>query len=317
MATICTYCGAPNAARDRFCRSCRKLIALDNLGGAGMAGQGQPWMDQDWLAALAPDPNQPAPPLPWPPEAAFPSVPAWSPPYGNHPEQQIAPPYAPPPYYQPPPSNWPPYGGQPYPPPYQGLPPGWQPGYAPPPSHAQGHYLPHPSGYPSPYPVPYGVPHSYPYDPRYAHPYAGVAPAPPAAAGVLQVAPGSPAEFWPRFGALMVDYCLLFVLWFAVLSISLAMGATALAILATFLGPGAYFVGFWATSGRTPGYRAAGLQMVRTDGTKPGLGTAVVRYLATVLSLSSLCLGYFWMLWDGGRQTWHDKIAGTRVINLR
>ena len=25
-------------------------------------------------------------------------------------------------------------------------------------------------------------------------------------------------------------------------------------------------------------------------------------------------LGYFWMLWDGEKQTWHDKLATTVVV---
>jgi uncharacterized RDD family membrane protein YckC len=25
-------------------------------------------------------------------------------------------------------------------------------------------------------------------------------------------------------------------------------------------------------------------------------------------------LGYFWMLWDNGKQTWHDKMARSFVV---
>jgi uncharacterized RDD family membrane protein YckC len=115
----------------------------------------------------------------------------------------------------------------------------------------------------------------------------------------------------------MVDYCLLFVLWFTILGLAAFADLTALGIIATILGPAAYFIGFWATSGRTPGYQAAGLQLVRADGSRPGLSTAVMRYIGTILSWSFFCLGYFWMLWDSRRQTWHDKIAGTQVVNVR
>ena len=29
-----------------------------------------------------------------------------------------------------------------------------------------------------------------------------------------------------------------------------------------------------------------------------------------------LFLGYFWMLWDREKQTWHDKMAGSVVVDL-
>jgi uncharacterized RDD family membrane protein YckC len=200
----------------------------------------------------------------------------------------------------------------PYPPPQNGNTQGYAaspaPGYYPPPVAA---------GQATPYVAPYGAPPGYPYGQPFPPPYGMVAQAQRTGKAVPAAVPGSPADFWPRFGAMMVDYCLLFVLWFTMLGISAFAGGGALALLATFLGPGAYFVGFWSTTGRTPGYRAAGLQLIRTDGTKPGLGPAVVRYLGSVLSWSFFCLGYLWMLWDRDRQTWHDKIAGTRVINLR
>jgi uncharacterized RDD family membrane protein YckC len=37
---------------------------------------------------------------------------------------------------------------------------------------------------------------------------------------------------------------------------------------------------------------------------------------AVVISSNILYLGFLWMLWDGDRQTWHDKIAGTVVIKV-
>ena len=43
-------------------------------------------------------------------------------------------------------------------------------------------------------------------------------------------------------------------------------------------------------------------------------GRCVVRYLVAFLSALALGLGYFWMLWDPRRQTWHDKAAGTVVV---
>ena len=43
---------------------------------------------------------------------------------------------------------------------------------------------------------------------------------------------------------------------------------------------------------------------------------ALVRGLASTLSVIVLFLGFLWMIWDREKQTWHDKIAGTVVIRL-
>jgi uncharacterized RDD family membrane protein YckC len=44
-----------------------------------------------------------------------------------------------------------------------------------------------------------------------------------------------------------------------------------------------------------------------------GLGQTAARILSGLLCYLSY-LGYFWMLWDGQKQTWHDKLATTVVV---
>jgi uncharacterized RDD family membrane protein YckC len=56
---------------------------------------------------------------------------------------------------------------------------------------------------------------------------------------------------------------------------------------------------------------------VRSDGSQPGVGSAIARFLA-------VCIGSFfffpgllsalWMLWDNKKQTWADKIGDTMVV---
>ena len=45
------------------------------------------------------------------------------------------------------------------------------------------------------------------------------------------------------------------------------------------------------------------------------VGTAFVRSLMKLISGAVLLIGYLWMLWDPEKQTWHDKVAGTYVVN--
>lgn len=72
----------------------------------------------------------------------------------------------------------------------------------------------------------------------------------------------------------------------------------------------------WAgPSQATPGKRVLGLRIVdaRTGGHAPH-AHLVLRYVGYLLSALPLGLGYFWMLWDPRRQTWHDKLGQTLVI---
>jgi uncharacterized RDD family membrane protein YckC len=131
------------------------------------------------------------------------------------------------------------------------------------------------------------------------------------------------AGFSHRFLALLVDLTtggvalsLIFVLiGILQLALNLSNAATGtLALLALFAWWPLYYIGFWASSGRTLGYRVAGLQLVKSDGTRPGTGTSMIRFLGACCSVATLMFGYLWMLWDADRQTWHDKMAGTMVV---
>ena len=75
-----------------------------------------------------------------------------------------------------------------------------------------------------------------------------------------------------------------------------------------------YFLYTWSI-GTSVGMKLLGLRMVRADnGEAPGLGRAIIRLIITMVSAMFFYLGYLWMLWDGQKQTWHDKVAGTVVI---
>ncbi len=73
---------------------------------------------------------------------------------------------------------------------------------------------------------------------------------------------------------------------------------------------------WWGNAcGRSVGQRAVGIQVVRlSDGAAPGWGTGLARTLASLLSVFSYGLGFLWALWDANRQTWHDKLADTVVV---
>jgi uncharacterized RDD family membrane protein YckC len=123
---------------------------------------------------------------------------------------------------------------------------------------------------------------------------------------------GPRAAFFTRFGAALIDGVLLTVVN-VILRVAIGQnGAVAISLVVGI----AYF-GFLegSTSGQTIGKRALGIRVIdyRTGGPL-GFGRAVLRYFARILSALPCLLGYFWMLWDKERQTWHDKLISDVVV---
>ncbi|MCR3882910.1 RDD family protein [Methanotrichaceae archaeon M04Ac] len=74
-----------------------------------------------------------------------------------------------------------------------------------------------------------------------------------------------------------------------------------------------YFFG----NGQTPGMMAMKIKLVGTDGTYPiGYGKGFLRWIGMIISAMVILLGFVWILIDKKRQGWHDKIAGTYVVNV-
>jgi len=131
---------------------------------------------------------------------------------------------------------------------------------------------------------------------------------------------GGLADGGQRFGARLLDSMVLAVPMFFFLALIGATQSAALAglwLISLVLCPAVYFISAWAGNGRTIGYRAMGIRLVRTDGGQPTLGAAIARYVtlfACIFFFFPGILGAMWMLWDERRQGWHDKVADTLVI---
>ena len=77
-----------------------------------------------------------------------------------------------------------------------------------------------------------------------------------------------------------------------------------------------YFTYFHGTTGQTPGKRLMGLRVVQDTGEAIGLGTAFRRGVGYIISALPMLVGFLWAGVDRRKQAWHDKIAGTVVIDL-
>jgi uncharacterized RDD family membrane protein YckC len=94
-------------------------------------------------------------------------------------------------------------------------------------------------------------------------------------------------------------------------------GTTAIAFLlfglAAVAGIAYYIV--YEGRGQTIGKKAVGIRVADAmSGAPIGPGRAAGRYFARILSALPCYLGYFWMLWDENKQTWHDKLVNSIVV---
>jgi uncharacterized RDD family membrane protein YckC len=129
--------------------------------------------------------------------------------------------------------------------------------------------------------------------------------------------------FWPRAGASLIDAILL---WVIVLPILTAFYGTSywsderlikgpLDFLLSYIFPAVAVILFWIAKQATPGKMAVGAKIVdATTGKKPSNGQLIGRYFAYYLSILPLGLGILWVAFDGRKQGWHDKLAGTVVV---
>jgi uncharacterized RDD family membrane protein YckC len=118
------------------------------------------------------------------------------------------------------------------------------------------------------------------------------------------------AGFWVRFGAPLVDGVLVGIVS-VVLDRALKTAGPGIGLLLTI----AYYVCCeGGERGQTIGKAALAVQIRSTSGGPLGYGRALLRCVAHIISTIPLLLGYFWMLWDPNKQTWHDKIAGSVVV---
>ena len=134
----------------------------------------------------------------------------------------------------------------------------------------------------------------------------------PGGNGGGSVRSGSRATFGNRLLAALIDGLLLGVVG---LVLKIILGNLLGSTLQLLLGLGYYAYLEGSPSGQTVGKRAMGIRVVDIDGGGAiGPGRALIRYVGRIVSAIPCLLGYFWMLWDSEKQTWHDKFAATVVV---
>ena len=128
------------------------------------------------------------------------------------------------------------------------------------------------------------------------------------------------AGFWMRFLAHICDglNSLIVVLPFQIVANLFTDSNSGTADLMSLLGTIAsiYVLAYWTGSrGGSPlRVRLGVLVLDENDGSFIGTKRAVYRGLMSYVSQIVLLLGYFSMLWNPNKQTWHDRVARSVVV---
>jgi uncharacterized RDD family membrane protein YckC len=87
-----------------------------------------------------------------------------------------------------------------------------------------------------------------------------------------------------------------------------------MAAIITVLFIPAYFIIFWVLVGATPGKQILGLKVIHEDHPHVAWARAIVRFIGYFISAIPFFMGFWWVLFDRRRESWHDKLAKTNVI---
>jgi uncharacterized RDD family membrane protein YckC len=118
-------------------------------------------------------------------------------------------------------------------------------------------------------------------------------------AGLLALWSGSSSQYGELLSEGLVDTLIGFMISYSFVAVLIHM---------------LYFTYFHGTCGQTPGKMILGLRVVQTTGEEMTLGLAFLRWIGYIISKIFLYLGFIWVAFDRRKQGWHDKIAGTVVI---
>ena len=121
------------------------------------------------------------------------------------------------------------------------------------------------------------------------------------------------AGFWRRLSASLLDSLIVGVVTSAVSLINTAPIVNFIVFVLAL----AYYIYFIGNRGQTPGKMALKIKVVREGYAQVGFVRAAVReVVGKFVSGLVLGVGYLWMIRDGKKQTWHDKMAGTVVVRV-
>ena len=143
------------------------------------------------------------------------------------------------------------------------------------------------------------------------------------------------APLWRRFAAMFYDSLLVIALVMVTTGIYMAVAGAVMGTdaLKTHLDTGGmsrdpfyktilflaiffFFSYFWRRLGQTLGMQVWRIRVQNADGSGISWTQCILRFMVAIVSWLCLGLGFFWMLWDKDRLTWHDRYSESQVVLL-
>ena len=129
------------------------------------------------------------------------------------------------------------------------------------------------------------------------------------------------AGLFKRLAAMFYDSLLIVAVWMLVGYLAIALNAgeavegpwfTSLLFVVTY----GFFAFFWLRSGQTLGMTAWRLRIEDSQGHVITPRQSLLRFMGALLSALALGLGYWVILFNRDKLTWHDRWSDTRVVQL-
>jgi uncharacterized RDD family membrane protein YckC len=77
-----------------------------------------------------------------------------------------------------------------------------------------------------------------------------------------------------------------------------------------------FFAKFWTHNGQTLGMQVWRVRIQNADGSAIDLWQALLRFLLAIISFLCLGLGFFWILFDKQKRSWHDIYSASCTVQL-
>ncbi|NWF68029.1 MAG: RDD family protein [Chloroflexi bacterium] len=120
------------------------------------------------------------------------------------------------------------------------------------------------------------------------------------------------ASLGSRFAAIFVDGIILGIVTGALAAL---LGRADIGSIGGFLLSVAYNGFFWTRyNGQTPGKMLLRIRVVKKDGGSLTWADAIIRVAGYFINTAVFLIGWIWAFIDADRQGWHDKLAGTYVV---
>ncbi|MDE1165140.1 MAG: RDD family protein [Pseudomonas sp.] len=77
-----------------------------------------------------------------------------------------------------------------------------------------------------------------------------------------------------------------------------------------------FFAKFWTHAGQTLGMQVWGIRVQNADGSAINLWQALLRFVVSIGSWLCVGAGFWWVLVDERKRSWHDRYSETQVVRL-